>query len=251
MEPNASQQNKQEELERLIETLPEELQSLCASGKAVLDMAHLIKNILQMVSGSAEIMQLSLERREYDRVMKSWKIFEPNLVRLKKFVLDLIKFTKQYPLHAVSCDINEIVAKTVGTCKGLFEENRIALQFRPGTGMPAGLLDIDQLGEMTVNLITHAADNLAEHGGIITVQTAFLDACKEVELLVKDDAPALSLDVIKLLRFPVERARNMHGTGFEIPLTGLYAQQHGGYMEIDSTPPKGNTVYVYLPLRLS
>jgi signal transduction histidine kinase len=251
MEPNASQQDKQEELERLIETLPEELQSLCASGKAVLNMAHLAKNLLQMVSGSAEITQLSLERREYDRITKSWNIFEMNLSRLKKLVLDLIRFTKQYPLHAVSCDINEIIAKAAANCERLLKENRITLQFRPGTEIPTGCFDIDRLTEITINLITHAADNVADHGGNIVLRTAYLHAGKEFELSIEDDAPALSLDIIKLLRVPNERTRNMRGTGFEIPLAGLYAQQHGGYMDIDSTPPRGNAVHIYLPLHLS
>lgn len=249
MEPNAPGQHTKEELDRLIETLPEELQSLCSSGKSVLDLAHLVKNILQMVSGSVEIMQLSLERRDYDRVSKSWAIFEPNFMRLKKFVLDLIKFTKQYPLHLESCDVNEAVGKAVRICEGSLKGYAVKVQFRPGSGICAAMLDADRIAEIAGNLITHAVDNLPEHTGTIIIRTAFLEGSKEIELKVMDEAPALPLDVIQLLRYPAERASNMYGTGYEIPLAALFTQQHGGYLEIDSTPPNGNSVHVYLPAK--
>lgn len=248
MEPDATQQHKQEELEQMIQLLPEELQSLCASGKAVLDLAHLVKNVLQMVSGSTEIIELTLERKEYERIPKSWAIFEPNFMRLKKFLLDLIKYTKQYPLHIVSCDVNNVIRKAIAHCECTLKRHPAKLQFVPGDGLPAAALDSERVVEIAVNLITHALDNLPEHAGSITVKTNYLTPGKEIELMVADDAPALPLHLVRSLRVPSERTRNMCGTGFEIPLAGLYAQQHGGYMEIDATPPKGNAVHVYLPV---
>lgn len=250
MEPNASeQQHRQEELDRMVESLPEELQSLCASGKAVLDLAHLVKNILQMVSGSAEIIELGLERKQYDRVIKSWTIFEPNYIRLKKLVLDLIKFTKQYPLHSESCDINQLIPKAIKNCEHFLKNYKVEIQFKPSATVPAAMMDSEKVGEITVNLITHALDNLPEHQGTIVIRTDYLQANREIEISANDNGPILSMELIKSLRQPFERTRNMCGTGFDIPLAALYAQQHGGYLEIESSPEKGNGVHVYLPVQ--
>jgi two-component system sensor histidine kinase AtoS len=249
MEPKASnEQQHQDELERLIEGLPEEAQALCASGKSVVDLAHLVKNILQMVSGSSEIMQLALERKQYDRIAKSWTIFEPNFVRLKKFILDLIKFTKHYPIHEEPCDINEAVRKAVRSCEYVLKGHNVKVLLEPGNGIPSSLLDGERVEEIAANLITHALDNLPEHEGTITVRTEYLGESRELQITVCDDGPALEKSVILLLKQPFERTRNMCGTGFDIPLAALFAQQHGGYLEIDSTPPKGNVVRVFLPV---
>ncbi|MCE5187155.1 MAG: hypothetical protein LLF76_13625 [Planctomycetaceae bacterium] len=249
MEPKAKEQLSQEEINRLIEALPEEVQSLCGSGKAVLDLAHLVKNLLQMVSGSSEIMQLALERKEYDRLLKSWAIFEPNFIRLKKFLMDLIKFTKQYPLRMESCDINERICRAIKNCDPALRSHGVQIEMTPGPGIPACLLDSDRMEEIASDLITHGIDNIGG-SGVIKITTVYLDGSNEIELTCSDDGPALSMAAIRSLRQPSERTRNMCGTGFDIPLAALYVEQHGGYMEIESTAPRGNVVHVYLPIRL-
>jgi signal transduction histidine kinase len=251
MEPKASkEQLGQDELERIIECLPEDIHSLYASGKSILDLSHLVKNILQMVSGSAEIIQLGLERKQYDRLAKSWTIFEPNFIRLKKFLLDLIKFTKQYPLRTESCEINKCIQNAIMGCNYILKDYAVNVQWESTEGIPAAFLDAERIEEIVSNLITHALDNLPEHQGTITIQTVYLAESKEIELTISDNGPALPLETVRLLRQPYERTRNMCGTGFDIPLTALYAQQHGGYLEIDRTPPVGNAVHVYLPVRV-
>lgn len=248
MEPKASEKQRQDELERVIEGLPEEIRALCASGRSIVDLAHLVKNILQMVSGSSEIMQLALERKQYDRIAKSWTIFEPNFIRLKKFILDLIKYTKQYPLRTEPCDVSHAVRKAVKSCEYVLKGANVKVQVEAGEGIPAALLDGERVEEIASNLITHALDNLPDHEGTITIQTEYLSESREIQLTVCDDGPALEKEVILSLKQPFERTRNMCGTGFDIPLAAMFAQQHGGYLEIDSTPPKGNIVRVFLPV---
>jgi len=248
MEPKASKEQQQETLEHLIEALPEEVQALCASGQSVMDLAHLVKNILQMVSGSSEIMQLALERKQYDKIAKSWTIFEPNFIRLKKFILDLIKFTKQYPLRMEPCDFNQSVQRAAKSCEYALKGHSVKLVFEMGSGMPSALLDGERVEEIAANLITHALDNLPEHEGTVTLKTDYLPDSKELQLTVSDDGPALERAVIESLRRPFERTRNMCGTGFDIPLAAKYAQQHGGYLEIDSSETNGNVVRVFLPI---
>ena len=227
----------------------DEMQQFCASGKSVMDLAHLVKNMIQMVSGSVEIMELGLERKQYDRVSKSWDIFQPNLIRLKKFVLDLINFTKQYPLQRTDCDFNQTVTKGIKSCEYILKNKQVKIQFTPDKNIPVAQLDCTRIEELTANLITHSLDNLPDHAGKITVQTQYLADCQQIQLSVSDDGPALSKADQQALAQPLERTRNMCGAGFDIPLATLFAQQHEGYLEIDASEDKGNTVCVYLPFK--
>ena len=100
---------------------------------------------------------------------------------------------------------------------------------------------------MVANLITHALDNLPEHAGTISLTTKYLKDHKQIQLSVCDDGPALTNETIRSLAEPQERTRDMCGTGFDIPLAKLFIEQHNGYMDLESTPPQGNCVHVYLP----
>lgn len=232
----------------LPDQLPEEMRAFCASGRSVMDLAHLVKNIIQMVSGSVEILDLALERKQYDRVRRSWNIFEPNFIRLKKFVLDLIKYTKQYPIQLTECDFNEIIQKGIGSCEHLLKNKHVKLQLRQDKTIPTAQFDFDRIEEMVGNLITHALDNLKDHMGEITIQSQYVPENHQILLVISDDGPLLSREIQQQLTEPFERTRNMCGTGFDIPLAKLFIEQHNGYMEIDADETQGNQVCVYLPV---
>lgn len=235
--------------ENPMDLLPDDLQAYCASGKSVTELAHLVKNMIQMVSGSVEIIELGLERKQYDRIRRSWEIFGPNFVRLKKFILDLIKYTKHYPMQPVECDFNQLVQKGIKSSEYILKRKHVKIQLHQDKKIPAVQLDATRIEEMVANLITHALDNLPEHMGVISIQSLYLSECNQIQLTVSDDGPALSDEIKQKLAEPFERTRNMCGTGFDIPLATLYATQHDGYLEIDSETEQGNHVTVYLPIQ--
>lgn len=238
---------KQTTEQMLLDQVPENLQAFCQSGQSVAELAHLAKNIIQMVSGSVEIMELGLERKQYDRVRRSWSIFEPNFIRLKKFILDLIKFTKQYPLQKSDCNINQIVQKGIHSCEYLLKNKHVTIHFHQDKNAPLVSLDPDRLEEIVINLIIHAFDNLGDQVGTITFRTCYATDSGHIQLTVSDDGPILSKTMQQQLTEPFERTRNMYGTGFEIPLVIRYVQQHNGHFEIDGDEQAGNRVCVYLP----
>ncbi len=62
--------------------LSEENRRLIAAGRATLDLSHSVKNILQMISGAAEVVDFGLRTNQIHRVKRSWDILKPNLERI-------------------------------------------------------------------------------------------------------------------------------------------------------------------------
>lgn len=250
MDSNSSKTNHDQSSKASeIEALPEDVQQLYLSGKSVLNLSHLAKNIIQVVSGSTEIIELGLERKQYDCVQRSWDIFEPNFIRLKKFVLDLVKYTKHYLVQKAPCDFNQLVKNAVQSRKYLFKNKAVKIEIKQDKTIKPMSLDAEKIEEMVANLITHAMDNLPEHAGTISITTCCLKDHHQIQLSVCDNGPALTNKVIRSLAEPQERTQNMCGTGFDIPLAKLYIEQHNGYMDLESTPGQGNGVNVYLPIQ--
>ena len=249
MDSNSHKTRQQQDIEHAIEALPESLRRSCLSGQSVGNLAHLVKNILQIIAGSVEIIELGLERKQFDRVERSWDIFETNFVRMKKFILDLIKYTKHCPLRKTECDLNRCVDAAIGSCEYALKNNAVKIKLQKDKTMASMSLDADRIEEMVANLITHALDNLPEHAGTISITTKYLKDHRQVQVSVFDDGPALTNETIQSLSKPLERTRSMVGTGFDIPLAKLCIEQHEGYMEFESTEPKGNRVHAYLPMQ--
>ncbi|MEN8128516.1 MAG: HAMP domain-containing sensor histidine kinase, partial [Planctomycetota bacterium] len=226
---------QQQDFERAIEALPEALQRLCLSGRSVQNLSHLIKNTLQVTSGSIEIVELGLQQKQYDHIERSWDIFEANFTQMKKFILDLIKYTKQYPLSKTACKLNPCVDNAIRSCEYALKNNAVEIQFQKDETIPSASLDADRIEEMIANLLTHALDNLPEHAGTISITTTYLKEHRQIQLSVRDDGPGLPDEIIRSLAEPCERTRNMCGTGFDIPLAKLYIEQHAGYMEFESS----------------
>jgi len=248
MDSNSHNIQESQDPRQDIESLPQSLQRWCLSGQSVENLAHLIKNILQMTSGSAEIIELGLQRKEYDRMERSWAIFEPNFIRMKKFILDLIKYTKHYPLQKTECDFNQIVLNAIRSCDYILKNKDVKIQLKKDKSIRPMPLDADRIEEMAANLTTHALDNLPEHAGTITVTTKYLADHHQIQLSVCDDGPTLTHEMIQSLSEPFERTQSMVGTGFDIPLAKLCVEQHDGYLEFESTEPKGNCVHAYFPI---
>ncbi|RKY14306.1 MAG: hypothetical protein DRP52_00400 [Planctomycetota bacterium] len=248
MAPNINKTQKQQASKEAIGALPEPLQQLFLSGQSVQNLAHLAKNILQMTSGAVEIIELGLERKQFDRVERSWDIFETNFIRMKKFVLNLIKYTKHYPLQKTICDPNRCADDAIRSCEYALKSG-VKIKLQKDKTIPLMSLDADRVEEMVANLITHALDNLPEHCGTIFITTKCLKDHRQVQVSVGDDGPALTNETIQSLSKPLERMPNMIGTGFDIPLAKLHIEQHEGYMEFESNEPKGNCVHAYLPIQ--
>ena len=249
MDSSSHKTQEQQDFERAVEALPESLQRLCLSGQSVQNLAHLVKNTLQITSGSVEIIELGLERKQYDRIERSWGLFETNFVRMKKFILDLIKYTKHYSLQKTESNLNQCTDSAIRSCEYALKNSTVKVQLHKDKTIPSTSLDADRIEETVANLITHALDNLPDHAGTISITTKYLADHSQIQLSVGDDGPELSDETIRSLADPHERTQNMVGTGFDIPLAKLYIEQHEGYMEFEGSEPKGNCVHAYLPIQ--
>jgi hypothetical protein len=54
-----------------------------------------IKEALQMVGGAAEIIDLSLRTGDILQARRTWDVMKPNLEKLKKFILDMLAYSKE------------------------------------------------------------------------------------------------------------------------------------------------------------
>lgn len=221
---------------------------LSQAGAAVADLAHLVKNILQVLSGCSEIIELALSTNQIDRARQAWQLFQPSFWRLKKFQLDLIKFTKSYSLNLQPCELDKIIATAVKQVEPFFSKRCVHFINRPAENMPSMIVDSEKLRDAVINLLVTAVDNLQDEPGQITMETALIDSGGAVQISVSDSGPRLDAETCLALFSPAERCRNMVGSGLEIPLTKQVAEAHHGRLLVNTDTTGANTLLLILPL---
>ena len=224
---------------------------LATAGRAILDLSHSVKNILQMVGGAAEVIDLGLKTKQMDRVNRSWSILKPNLDRLRKFMLDMLDFSKERPLEIDDCDFNKMIQDAIESLQSQLKQKLSQLNMRIDQKMPVVKLDSERILEMALNIILNAIDIVDEDNGIVCVETHYLQDKKMVELRVADNGPGMDEKMKDRLFVPFESGNSKFGTGLGMAIAKRIIDSHKGNIEVHTKIGEGTTIIVRLPAEIS
>jgi signal transduction histidine kinase len=116
------------------------------------------------------------------------------------------------------------------------------------TTFPPGPLEVKadeaQLRQVFMNLIRNAREAM-EHGGTLTLTAWKKDGF--AELRVQDTGSGMTPEVKERIFEPFFTTK-AGGTGLGLSLSRQIVEAHGGQVEVDSTPGKGTTFIVKLPV---
>jgi signal transduction histidine kinase len=112
--------------------------------------------------------------------------------------------------------------------------------------------DQDRLKQVLVNLVGNAI-NYTPAGGQIVVGVA--KEAERARITVRDNGPGIPAEDLphifeRFYRGEKSRTRSRDGKGFGLGLSIAYwiVRNHGGHIEVSSTPEQGTTFCVWLPL---
>jgi CheY-like chemotaxis protein len=120
-------------------------------------------------------------------------------------------------------------------------------------------VDRNQFKQVLLNLLTNACEAMTEDGGTLTVRTenAWHDTwtCRShrqhpageyVHLTVTDSGPGMDSQVRRRLFEPFFSTKFL-GRGLGLAAAQGIVRDHGGCIEIESTPGQGTSVHIHLP----
>ncbi len=147
------------------------------------------------------------------------------------------------------------INKVINECIRIFEERAknegISLVVDVESDLPYILADRRKIKQILLNLISNSI-KFSETGGIIEV-SAKLDDKKQFLIIVKDTGIGMKEEDIPLALTAfgqVHPEKTTGGTGLGLPLCKLFAEMHGGRIEIFSKEKIGTTVQIILPNKI-
>jgi PAS domain S-box-containing protein len=230
--------------------LEEELtrkEQLATIGTVAATVSHELRNPLAAIRNS--LATVSLRTRDKGLgVEPALERADRNIERCARIIYDLLEYTQ--PRH-LTRTVTELDRWLKHALSGLAMPAGITLATDLGAG---GMVAID--GEQLTQVINRVIENAVgaltspawhpaeQHPRRITVASAV--AGPHVRLTIADTGPGIPADVLPRVFEPLFTTRNF-GAGLGLPITRQIIEQHGGTIDIASSPEGGATVTIWLP----
>ena len=229
-----------------------------ALGQLAGGIAHDFNNLLQTIEGAAALIQ----RRPKDEttVLKMTRLAREAVDRGASITRRLLTFGRRSNLTdelvdvaAMLAGMEEVFLHTLGRA--------VEVEVRVAEGLPAVLADKGQLETALVNLATNARDAMADGGRLtLSAEREIVPAEQRVHPLnlapgayvrftITDTGAGMDAETLKHATEPFFTTKGLgKGTGLGLPMVYGFVEQSGGAMNIASTPGKGTTVTLWLPV---
>ncbi len=231
-----------------------------AVGQLAGGVAHDFNNILTGILGHCDLMLMRHAPGDidYDDIHQ----IRNNANRAAGLTRQLLAFSRQQTLRPQILQLPDVVAEISNLLTRLMGE-RVVLDVKHGRGLGAIRADPGQLEQVIVNLAVNARDAMPQ-GGRLTIQTYAVSAA-EVQRIQSDVLPvadytALSVtdtgtgitpELLPKIFEPFFTTKEVgKGTGLGLSTVYGIVKQSGGFIFADSTPGKGTSFVIYLPVYL-
>jgi PAS domain S-box-containing protein len=235
-------------------------QKLEAVGKLTGGVAHDFNNVLQIISGSIQLLLSNNDSREQRE--KRLHIALSAVERGSKLSSQLLAFARRQPLQPRVINIGRLVRNMDGLLRRALGES-IEIETIVGGGLWNTLVDPNQLENVILNLTINARDAMKGAGKLtIELGNGMLDdeyvlsqpevrPGQYVVLAISDTGSGMTAEVMEHVFEPFFTTKpEGEGTGLGLSMAYGFVKQSGGHIRLYSEIGHGTTVRIYLPRSL-
>jgi PAS domain S-box-containing protein len=197
--------------------------------------------LLQMAREIREEEDIDYILEDLDKVLKESL---DGVHRVAEIVKNLKSFAREDGAEKGPHDVNEgIETVTKVIWNELKYRCEVKLDLRPGAVIQG---HGDQVNQVIMNMMINASHAMPETGGVLNVKTR--PAGSEVEIVIADNGCGMDQATLQKVFDPFFTTKDVGlGTGLGLSISHGIVEDHGGRIEVESTPGQGTTFRVFLP----
>ncbi len=227
----------------LMETKLRQAQRLSALGNVAAGIAHDVRNPLNAIKLLSSHAADMLEDASHPAA-KSMGAIRAEVDRLDDIVSNFLSLARETELRCEPHELDPLLRE----CARLFQKDAEARGIRLTCDLRAPglvlLLDSRQWMRAVLNVILNALEACPK-GGRVRIFSRVADSACAIE--IRDDGPGLAPEVAERVFEPYFTTRP-GGTGLGLSITRGIVEEHGGVIEITSSPGLGCQALITLPL---
>lgn len=230
-----------ERLDRDIKTRIKD-EKMAVLGQLSSILAHEIKNPLEPIKGSAELLRIYYPADE--KIFQITDIIKEEILRLIAFIDNFLDFARPREPEFSSVDINSMLEKILMLLEKMIQDSGIKVDVNLCPALPGITGDSSMLKQVFLNIILNAIQASDKENGFIKIVTGYEGSYISVK--IKDFGSGIDEADIEKVFEPFFTTK-AEGSGTGLATSQRIVELHGGKIYIESEKGKWTLVRILLP----
>ena len=226
---------------------------LISLGRLSASVVHEINNPLAGILNYAKLMKHILKKGplvpEGQKKFSGYlTLMESESQRISQIVSSLLTFSRKTEPKREPVSVTNLIHKSILLCQHRMALGHIELHQAISPDLPAVKGDANQLQQCIINLVFNAMDAM-DRGGSMDISAGYDAVEKSVFIQVKDSGQGITPENRQRIFEPFFTTKDEgYGVGLGLPIVFGIMESHGGSVSVTSTPGKGSTFTLHLPV---
>lgn len=221
-------------------------EKLAVVGSLASGVSHELRNPLSAMNNAVFLLKRRLSRKEIPdidkKVLQFLDIIDKEINRSSKIINELLGFTRVAKPIRVLSDIKTVINDAISRVK-IADNIKLSKDLKPD--LPNVMIDVNQIGQVFINLIDNACQAM-EAGGEIQISTK--ESYGFIEINIEDSGCGISEKSIKKIFDPLFTTKPK-GIGMGLAVCHGIIEKHNGTIDVKSREGIGTNICVKLPLQ--
>jgi two-component system sensor kinase FixL len=217
-------------------------EELAAVGTLVAGLAHEIGTPMGVIQGHAKLLEKAVEG---DKARWRLQTIQEQIARISKIIQALLNMARPKATERVPVELERLIDTTLLFVAEKFKRRGIEVieDLEP---LPSVTGDPERLQQLLLNLLLNAADAMPK-GGKLRVSLR-RDGASGASIRIADTGIGIEPENLPRIfdAFYTSKAAGM-GSGLGLMVASRIVADHGGKIEVESTPGEGSEFHVRLP----
>jgi signal transduction histidine kinase len=228
----------------LVEAKLRQAQRLSALGNLAAGVAHDVRNPLNAIKLLSSHAIDTIDDVNSPAV-KPLQIIRNEVDRLEEIVSSFLSLARERELSPEPQRVDGLLAECIRLFHQEAEDRKVRLTAELRAGDTELMLDAKQWNRAILNILLNALEACPAGGRVRVFSRLTNDAC---QIEVRDDGPGMTTEALERVFEPYFTTKP-GGTGLGLSITRGIIQEHGGTVEVTSSPGHGCQVLITMPLQ--
>ena len=229
---------------------------LATLGQLSAGMAHELGTPLNVIAGRAKL--IGNPQLNPEDVTRSARIIGEQAERMTTIMRQLLSFARRGEARKQAVDINGVLRGIVPLLEPIAHKQQVTLRINESPEPLIVNADHGQLQQVLLNLTLNGIQAMPEGGSLeLSIRCPLQPQPPEHSaahtgpwlcLDVRDQGVGMDAETLRYIFDPFYTTKEVgKGTGLGLSIAYGIIEEHGGWIDVDSTPGEGSCFHVYLP----